>query len=194
MTTTQAEPTDETAWDRITDIARWLDEQSPVADSMEALKMRVLKIGEEYGEACEALLTPGPLNTPGLVTELCDVILTASVALFTADRASEQLFSDALVWPAGFSEEPVSKLILAIGQEYGRACQALIGVTAYNPRKGASHTMADLVTNLGDLIRAAVVALDDVDQDAAATFAANLERVHNRSLGVTRLPDEAPHS
>ena len=57
-----------TPWNQIGDIKRWIDQQSPVDDAT-ALTMRVMKIGEEYGEACEALLAPGPEDKPELVNQ-----------------------------------------------------------------------------------------------------------------------------
>ncbi|WP_328749331.1 MULTISPECIES: hypothetical protein [unclassified Streptomyces] len=185
--------TPEKIWEQLGDIKRWIDQQSPV-DEATALTMRVMKIGEEYGEACEALLAPGPQNKPELVKELCDVILTAAVALYTADDKARKQLLAALSRFDGFSEVPISKLMLKIGQDFGAACQALIGVRAYNPRKGASHTLEDLVACLCDVIRSSMIALDDVEPEPERTLAANLERVHDRSLGVTRLPTEAPHS
>lgn len=175
-----------TPWNQIGDIKRWIDQQSPVDDAT-ALTMRVMKIGEEYGEACEALLAPGPEDKPELVKELCDVILTAAVALHTADEGARKQLLEALAWTSGFREEPVSKLMLKIGQDVGAACQAVIGVRAYNPRKGASHTMDDLVSCLGDVIRSSMAVLDAVETEPETTFKANLERVHDRSLGVVRL-------
>lgn len=176
----------EAIWEQIGDIKRWIDRLSPVDDDT-ALNMRIVKIGEEYGEACEALLTPGPETKPELVKELCDVILTAAVALYTADEKAQQPFAEALAWPIGLSEEPISKLLLKVGQAYGEACQGLIGVTAYNPRKGASHTMEDLTARLCAVIRSSVIVLDEIELEPKTTFAANLARVHERSLGIKRL-------
>lgn len=172
-------------WGQIGDIKRWIDQQSPV-DADTALRMRIVKIGEEFGEVCEALLAPGPPNKPELIKELCDVILTAGVALCTADTEARKRLLEALSWTVGFSEEPFTKNVLKIGQSYGAVCQALVGVTAYNPRKGASHTMDDLVARLCDVIRDAMVALDDVEPEPEATFVAHLARVHERSLGIVR--------
>lgn len=176
-----------TPWDQIGDIVRWIDQQSPVDDAT-ALNMRVMKIGEEYGEACEALLAPGGSEyKPELVKELCDVILTAAVALYTADGGAQKQLHEALVWTDGFREEPVSKLMLKVGQDFGAACQAVIGVRAYNPRKGASHTMGDLVSCLGAVIRSAMAVLDAVETEPERTMEAHLERVRDRSLGVVRI-------
>lgn len=175
-------------WDQIGDIERWIGQQSPV-DAQTALTMRVMKIGEEYGEACEALLAPGPQYKPELIKELCDVILTAAVALYTADDGARKQLLEALAWTNDYREEPTSALVLKIGQDYGAACQALIGVRAYNPRKGASHTMEDLVACLCGVIRSSMAALDAVEPEPETTFVANLARVHDRSLGVVRLPN-----
>ncbi|MEU1816117.1 MazG-like family protein [Streptomyces roseifaciens] len=75
-----------------------------------------------------------------------------------------------------------------IYEEAGEASQAFIGATAYNPRKGQSHTMDDVKKELCDLIITTMVALRTVDPDAEQTFAANLERVTARSTGSAKQP------
>ncbi|MGW3763090.1 hypothetical protein [Streptomyces sp. NPDC005131] len=171
-------------WQQIVSIRRWIDEQSPF-EAMDALNTRVMKIGEEYGEICEALLAT-PADDSELAKELCDVILTAAVALCTADREAREAFEGSLAWDEATGRESIGRLVLKLGQEHGRACQAVIGVTAYTPRKGASHTMDDLVARLCGVVRAGAVALGHVDSAAEKTFEAQLERVYHRSLGVVR--------
>ncbi|WP_411087815.1 hypothetical protein [Streptomyces sp. 061-3] len=174
-------------WQQIVSIRRWIDKQSPIEDSLEALKTRVLTIGQEHGETCEALLATNTGDGHELAKELCDVILAAAVALCTADREAQDAFVDSLAWDEHTGKETIGRLVLKLGQEHGAACQALIGMTAYNPRKGASHTMDDLVARLCAVVRAGAAALHRIDSAAEQTFAANLEHVYNRSVGVVRL-------
>lgn len=73
-----------------------------------------------------------------------------------------------------------------ITEELGEVAQAYVGVTAYNPRKGKSHTEADLKGELCDVVLTAMVALRTIEPDAGKAFAEHLDRVHERSLGVVR--------
>ncbi|MFB7311749.1 hypothetical protein [Streptomyces sp. NPDC056192] len=174
-------------WQQIVSIRRWIDKQSPVDDSLEALKTRVLTVGEEHGETCEALLATTTGDGHELADALCDVILAAGVALCTADREAQEAFVGSLAWDEHTGKETIGRLVLKLGQEHGAACQAVIGVTAYNPRNGAGHSMDDLVAKLCAVVRAGAAALHRVDSTAEKTFAANLERAYNRSIGVVRL-------
>ncbi|MER5546472.1 MazG-like family protein [Streptomyces sp. NPDC001233] len=72
---------------------------------------------------------------------------------------------------------------MKITEEVGEVNQAVIGALAYNPRKGASHTMDDVKKELCDVILTAAVALRTIDKDAEQTFAQNLTRVAERSKG-----------
>ncbi|MBS2548363.1 MazG-like family protein [Catenulispora sp. NL8] len=72
--------------------------------------------------------------------------------------------------------------ILKITEETGEAAQALIGATGANPRKGHSHTMADVSKELCDVILTAMVALRTLTPDAQTTFAKHLANVADRSL------------
>ncbi|WP_030777256.1 MazG-like family protein [Streptomyces sp. NRRL S-920] len=49
--------------------------------------------------------------------------------------------------------------LLKIGEEYGEATQAYIGVVGQNPRKGFTHVPQDVAEELCDVILAAMVAL-----------------------------------
>ncbi|WP_086668050.1 MazG-like family protein [Lentzea kentuckyensis] len=87
-------------WQRIANITRWLDDHP--ACYGDALQWRVGKIAEELGEAHEAMgamagqnprkLTPNTRagNVEHLAAELADVIVTASVALFTLTPSADR--------------------------------------------------------------------------------------------------------
>ncbi|MBR7826431.1 MazG-like family protein [Actinospica sp. MGRD01-02] len=57
--------------------------------------------------------------------------------------------------------------ILKITEEAGEVAEALIGVTGQNPRKGFSHSWADVEGELCDVVITAMVALTRVNPDAA---------------------------
>ncbi|MGV9536578.1 MazG-like family protein [Streptosporangium sandarakinum] len=81
--TTHPDPT----WPTITELVDWLD-RSNGRDPHE-VTLRIMKIGEELGEAIEARIgvlgqnprKPASHTTGDLADELCDVIVTAMVAL-----------------------------------------------------------------------------------------------------------------
>ncbi|RJL24473.1 MazG-like family protein [Bailinhaonella thermotolerans] len=76
-------------WPAIAELTAWLDAANPRTDHEVA--MRIMKIGEEYGEAAAAYIgvtgqnpRKGVHATPDdLAAELCDVAVTALVALTT---------------------------------------------------------------------------------------------------------------
>ncbi|MBO1415451.1 MazG-like family protein [Streptomyces sp. FH025] len=64
--------------------------------------------------------------------------------------------------------------VVKIQEEAGEVAEALLGVLGANPRKGVSHTMADLQSELCDVITAAMVALRDTTPDPGALLAERL--------------------
>ncbi|MFJ9607662.1 NUDIX domain-containing protein [Kitasatospora sp. NPDC101176] len=64
--------------------------------------------------------------------------------------------------------------VVKIQEEAGEVAEALLGVLGANPRKGVSHTVADLQGELCDVITAAMVALRETTPDAASVLAAHL--------------------
>lgn len=72
--------------------------------------------------------------------------------------------------------------VLKVAEEAGEAAAALIGVTGQNPRKGRSHTEADLAAELCDVITAAAVALASVVADPERVLAEHVARVYARSV------------
>ncbi|MFD8707875.1 NUDIX domain-containing protein [Kitasatospora sp. NPDC059648] len=66
--------------------------------------------------------------------------------------------------------------VVKIQEEAGEVAEALLGVLGANPRKGVSHTMADLQGELCDVITAAMVALRDTTADPGAVLAEHLAR------------------
>lgn len=84
--------------------------------------------------------------------------------------------------------------VLKVAEEAGEAAAALIGTTGQNPRKGRSHTDADLAAELCDVITAASVALATVVRDPETVLREHLDGVYRRSLEAGAPPlaeDEA---
>ena len=81
--------------------------------------------------------------------------------------------------------------VLKVAEEAGEAAAALIGTTGQNPRKGRSHTDADLASELCDVITAAAVALATVVPDPEQALRDHIGRVYMRSIeaGAPRLSE-----
>ena len=81
--------------------------------------------------------------------------------------------------------------VLKVAEEAGEAAAALIGTTGQNPRKGRSHTDADLAAELCDVITAASVALATVVPDPERVLRDHIGRIYMRSLeaGAPRLSE-----
>lgn len=95
-------------WDNIGQLVAWLDREAPqdMTPNMQRM-MRVLKIGEEFGEVAEALhgvtgsnprkAREGESHTwDDVEKELCDVVLTAMVALRTITPDAGKIFEENL--------------------------------------------------------------------------------------------------
>ncbi|MFB7335985.1 hypothetical protein FNH09_15180 [Streptomyces adustus] len=72
--------------------------------------------------------------------------------------------------------------ILKLSEEVGEVAQAVIGATGQNPRKGVTHTWADVEAELCDVVITALVALRTLTPEAREVFAGHLARVVDRSL------------
>lgn len=94
---------DACTWDLIERLCDWLDTESPVTGDTAKI-MRVLKIGEEFGEVAEAL--HGAMGTnprkgashtwDDVHKELCDVTITAMIALASLTPDAHKLFEERL--------------------------------------------------------------------------------------------------
>ncbi|WP_329312147.1 MazG-like family protein [Streptomyces sp. NBC_01262] len=71
--------------------------------------------------------------------------------------------------------------LMKVGEEAGEAFQAYIGMTGQNPRKGVTHTAADVAAELCDVILSAMTALHSFTDDPEATFTA-IVRTRNERL------------
>lgn len=64
-----------------------------------------------------------------------------------------------------------SMRVLKITEEAGEAASAYIGMVGQNPRKGVTHTLDDLLSELSDVVITALCAMQHFTQDAAVTRA-----------------------
>lgn len=76
-----------------------------------------------------------------------------------------------------------------IAEEHGEAVAALIGFTGQNPRKGFTHSRADVIEELLDVAVTALGAVEHMrghDGRAIAELFDKILRVRLRALGVRR--------
>ncbi|MFF8870877.1 MazG-like family protein [Streptomyces massasporeus] len=86
-------------WSTIEALSEWLDTNRPV-EGREGLLLRILKLSEEVGEVAEAVIGATGQNPRKGVThtwedveaELCDVVITALVALRTLTPEAREVF------------------------------------------------------------------------------------------------------
>ncbi|MGI5425423.1 MazG-like family protein [Streptomyces sp. CA-179760] len=87
-------------WGAIDDLWEWLDTNRPV-EGREGVLLRILKLSEEVGEVAEAVIGATGQNPRKGVThdwddvqsELCDVVITALVALRTLTPDARAVFA-----------------------------------------------------------------------------------------------------
>ncbi|MFC9060085.1 MazG-like family protein [Streptomyces sp. NPDC057074] len=97
-------------WDTIDDLCAWLEADQPVG-GREGLLLRMLKLSEEVGEVAEAVIgatgqnpRKGTTHTwEDVEAELCDVVITAMVALRTLTPGAREVFGRHLARVAGRS-------------------------------------------------------------------------------------------
>lgn len=92
---------DEHTWDAVNRLKTWLDDASHLPADTERL-LRLMKLSEEVGEVTQAVIgVTGQNPRKGFThtwedvqAELCDVILTAMVALATVTPDARAVFAD----------------------------------------------------------------------------------------------------
>ncbi|MFF7980209.1 MazG-like family protein [Streptomyces sp. NPDC007901] len=77
----------------------------------------------------------------------------------------------------GHGEHETVMRLMKITEEAGEASAAYIGMTGQNPRKNITHTTADVVDELCEVIIAATVALHSFSATPAADLTAKLDTV-----------------
>lgn len=70
----------------------------------------------------------------------------------------------ATLWHA-FQDVPEAVKVLKIGEEFGEASEAYIGLHGLNPRKGKTHGPYDVADELADVAITALVAMSHFTED-----------------------------
>ncbi|MBI0299812.1 MazG-like family protein [Streptomyces sp. PRKS01-29] len=82
----------------------------------------------------------------------------------------------------GADPDEIAMRLLKVTEEAGEVAQAYIGMQGQNPRKGITHTRADVADELCDVILSAMVALHSFEDDPAELLALDAkhkaERLH----------------
>ncbi|MFI5529996.1 MazG-like family protein [Kitasatospora sp. NPDC051853] len=71
---------------------------------------------------------------------------------------------------------------LKLGEESGELAEAVIGMYGLNPRKGVSHTLADVHAEACDAAVTAFVLIERTGGDARAAFEQHLRKLASRTL------------
>ena len=80
----------------------------------------------------------------------------------------------------GTGEHEIAMRLMKVIEEAGEVSAAYIGVTGQNPRKGVTHTRADVADELCDVIIAATVALHSFTTAPPAALDAKLHAAARR--------------
>ncbi|WP_089117070.1 MazG-like family protein [Streptomyces sp. SS07] len=80
----------------------------------------------------------------------------------------------------GRSQQEMSLRLLKLTEEAGEVAQAWIGATGQNPRKGVTHSEADVADELCDVIVTASVALASLVDDPGAHLDGKVARIADR--------------
>src|SRR3954471_16979508 len=109
-------------WTSVDALHTWLDTNRP-ADGREGTLLRILKLSEEVGEVAQAVIGATGQNPRKGVThtwedvqaELCDVVITALVALRTLTPDTREVFTRHLARVTGRSPGPFGAVHLTDG-------------------------------------------------------------------------------
>ena len=83
------------------------------------------------------------------------------------------------------TREELTLRILKLGEEYGEACNAWIGFTGQNPRKGIYGTKEDVVKELIDCAITALVAAESIHGSPIKNkFFMELARIRRRWMEI----------
>ncbi|GHH30054.1 MazG-like family protein [Streptomyces rubradiris] len=80
----------------------------------------------------------------------------------------------------GRSQQEITLRILKLTEEAGEVAQAWIGTVGQNPRKGTTHTTADVADELVDVIVTATVALTSITDQPETVLAHKLKAIADR--------------
>ncbi|WP_420117921.1 MazG-like family protein [Micromonospora sp.] len=80
----------------------------------------------------------------------------------------------------GTDQTELTCRILKLSEEAGEAAGAWIGVLGQNPRKGVTHTRAEVAAELADVVFTALVAIESLGLDARSLVTACAAKVESR--------------
>lgn len=86
----------------------------------------------------------------------------------------------------GTGEHETAMRLMKLTEEAGEVMQAYIGTVGQNPRKGVTHTRADVADELCDVIVTAMVALHRFTDDPEKHLAAKIQKIADRSVAHTQ--------
>jgi NTP pyrophosphatase (non-canonical NTP hydrolase) len=81
----------------------------------------------------------------------------------------------------GRDPHEIAMRILKVTEEAGEVASAYIGMTGQNPRKGVTHSRADVEAELCDVILTAAVALASLTDRPGAVLDSHLAKVADRA-------------
>ncbi|MEU8199528.1 MazG-like family protein [Microbispora amethystogenes] len=93
----------------------------------------------------------------------------------------------------GVGRHEVAMRLMKLTEETGEVMQAYIGMAGQNPRKGVTHSAADVADELCDVALSALVALHSFADDPEGHFAARLAHVSAR-VGVHAAEETNHHA
>ena len=133
---------------------------------------------------------PEPVDREGLPADLqtrhdqatLDTALARIGAVVAALDTSDSL--------AGIDpQDGLTLRVLKVGEEFGETAQALIGAVGQNPRKGVTHTYADVRAELYDVALTALVAAASLSDGWAGEFG---EHVYAKTSRVVEAVGRGP--
>ena len=80
----------------------------------------------------------------------------------------------------GRDQASVTFRMLKLVEEAGEAASAWIGFTGSNPRKGVTHTSADVAAELADVALTAMIAIESLGMDHQSTLRECALKITNR--------------
>jgi NTP pyrophosphatase (non-canonical NTP hydrolase) len=81
--------------------------------------------------------------------------------------------------------------LLKVTEEVGEVAAAWVGATSYNPRKGPTHGVEDVVKELGDVVSSALIAIVALGYDPAEIMAEH-EQLTRQRMFEHPPPGETP--
>jgi hypothetical protein len=100
--------------------------------------------------------------------------------------------ADGLNAANGTAHHEIAMRVLKVVEEAGEASAAYIGMTGQNPRKGTTHSRADVADELCDVIIAASVALHSFTTHPPAVLDSKLHSAARRLHAIAQ-PDTTVH-